>query len=175
MPAPQIDRREVEAHVAGDDPRHVEPIVDQPGLRDGIALDDLDRVLVPRRGDVAGHPSSRSPRGPHKRNMGCGECNSMPTVVRRQLGHVSTGPSWVRAQSIARTVSPARPPPERNQRSRDVEGALPGDELAIMDRLGRTSRGGRRASRGGSASRTSAAAWSVRLTDSVMCTWSAWR
>jgi hypothetical protein len=44
-----VDRREVKAHVTGDDPRHVQQVVDEAGLCDGVPLDDGERVLAPRR------------------------------------------------------------------------------------------------------------------------------
>ena len=48
----EIDRREVEAQLARDDPRHVEDVLDELDLDGGVALDDLEPTRVRRARDL---------------------------------------------------------------------------------------------------------------------------
>ena len=41
-----VDRPDVEPQLAADDARHVEQVFDQPQLRRGVSLDDLERVIA---------------------------------------------------------------------------------------------------------------------------------
>ena len=48
-----IHRLHLEPHLAGDDPRDVEDVGDEPALEAGVAVDDLDPLLDLRRGERA--------------------------------------------------------------------------------------------------------------------------
>src|SRR5262245_29882428 len=50
-------------------------------------------------------------RSPHQTNIGCREVSMMRTAVRSAWGQLATGPSGVRAQSVARMSRPSSPPP----------------------------------------------------------------
>ena len=50
----EIDRRQLEAQLAADDPRHVEHVFDQPRLRRGVAVDDAQARSRASRGRPCG-------------------------------------------------------------------------------------------------------------------------
>ena len=52
--AAEVDELDVEAQLARDDPRQVEQVLDQAGLRRGVADDGVDGVRRPRRIGDAG-------------------------------------------------------------------------------------------------------------------------
>src|SRR4051812_44644856 len=63
--------------------------------------------------------------GPHQRNIGLREPSTVETIVRRLMGHSSTGPSGVLDQSNARHLAAISPDPTNTGCSAEVASRPP--------------------------------------------------